>query len=252
MTGDVIAASRLVSFAARPRAIPGGREPEYSELVSRYMADPVFADVVEEVAIGLGLELRVDPVAGVVAYSDSDGPFRRRMSDIIKTQTGRNPAEHRLLFGLTLIGIARIAFPQPAQLSDRTRIAQVSADTVVAYLDRLAEEIGAGAGDAEASREEAEEGWRSWAHLREVRAGMERHSSQDKVGLVRRVCVFLEEEGHLAQVGERRDATWRTTPRFRHAVHNLVTDSEIVPALRALVAADLLPAGGVDPEHLLS
>jgi len=249
VTSDVTEAARLVSFAARPRANPV-REDDYGELVRRYLGDPVFAEVVDQVAVGLGLELRVDPFAGVVAHSDSGGPFQRRLSDIIKSRPGRNPDETRLLFGLTLLGVARTAFPQAAHLSDRTRIAQITPEAVVAYLDRLAEEIGAGAGDAEAGREEAEEGWRSWAHLREIRAGMERHSTQDKIGLVRRVCTFLEEDGHLTRKGEGNAITWSTTPRFRHAVHNLVTDSEIVPTLRAMVAVDLLPAGDVDPEDL--
>jgi hypothetical protein len=249
LTGDVAAAARLVSYAATPRAQPA-RDASYAELVARYLAEPGFAEVADDVAAGLGLNLSVDQVSGVVAFSEPDGPFRRRLGDIIKSSAGRTMDETRLLFGLTLLGVARNAFPRASHLLDPTRVAQINPEVVVAYLDRLSEELGAGAGDAEANRTETEEGWRAWAHLREIRSGMARYSVQEKMGLVRRVCTFLEEEGHLVRQGDSRDAWWRTTPRFRRGVYSLLTDSETVPALRAIVAVDFVPAGDVDPDDL--
>lgn len=254
MSADSAAAARLVAFAATPRAQPV-RDAAYRELVERYLAEGSFADLADQIAAGLGLQLTVDPLAGVLATSNSDGPFRRRLTDIVKSQPGRSMSESRVLFGLTLLGIARTAFPQGAHLLDSSRVAQVRPDAVIAYLDRLAQELGGDAGDAEADLVEAEEGWRAWSHLREVRSGMARYSVQDKVGLVRRVCSFLEEEGHLTRLGGGRDeAWWRTTPRFRLAIHGLVSDSTTVGALRTLLSAgagaDLLPAGDVDPETL--
>ncbi|MGQ0744190.1 MAG: hypothetical protein ACT4OS_07635 [Acidimicrobiales bacterium] len=244
MTMDITAAARLVSYAAMPRALPA-RDTVYAELVERHRDDPAFADVVADIAAGLGLELRVDEVAGVVAYADSDGPLRRRLSDIVRSRSGRSASESRVLFALVLLAVARTAFAQPAHLSDRTRIARIDPDVVISYLDRLVEEIGAGAQDAEAGHLEAEEGWRAWSHLREVRASMERHNSQQKAGLIRRVCDMLEDEGHLVRQGNERDGLWwRTTPRFRFAVHTLVCDSLLVGELTSLVSADLFPAGG--------
>lgn len=251
MTNDVIAAARLVSYAAAPRSLPA-RDPDYADLVTRYLAEPAFAEVVQDVAVGLGLELRVDPVAGVVAHSDSDGSFRRRLTEMVKVRPGRSANETRVLFALALLAVARIAFPHAADLVNPVFIARVEERDALALLDRLVEEIGAGAADAEADRVEAEESWRAWAHLRAVRAGFERHSSQDKAGLVRRVCVFLEDEGHLTRQGDDRGSiTWRTMPRFRFAVHALVTDSQVVPALRLLVAGDLLPSGDGEPVDVL-
>ncbi|MGH9280681.1 MAG: hypothetical protein ACRD12_21635 [Acidimicrobiales bacterium] len=249
MTGDTAAAARLVSFAATPRALPA-RDPAYAELVVRYLAEPAFAEVVQDVAAGLGLEVRVDQVAGVLAYSDSDGPFRRRLADIVTVQPGRNANETRVLFALVVLAVARTAFPQAAHLSDTVRVARVDADTVMSYVDRLVEEIGAGVEDAEADREEAEEGWRAWSHLRVARAAMARFSSREKAGLIRRVCGFLEDEGHLRPSEDGGGQWWRTTHRFRFAVHTLVTDSQVVPALRALVAADVLPSGDGEPAEL--
>jgi hypothetical protein len=251
MTADITAAARLVSYAATPRALPA-RDTAYAELVTRYLTDPVFAETVQDVAIGLGLELRVDPVAGVMAFSDSDGPLRRRLSDIVRTQAGRSAVESRVLFALVLLAVARTAFPQAVHLSDTVRVARVEPEAVMSYLDRLVEEIGAGAGDALADQEEAEEGWRAWGHLRVARSAMARFSSQEKVGLIRRVCGFLEDEGHLRASDDKDGMWWRTTPRFRFAVHGLVTDSQVVPALRALIATDLLPSGDAEPEELLS
>lgn len=250
MTDDVVAAARLVSFAAAPRALPA-RDPTYADLVARYLADPVFAEIVQDVAVGLSLELRVDPVAGVMAFSDSEGFFRRKLADMVKTQPGRNANETRVLFALTLLAVARTAFPRAADLLNPVHVARVESSTVMAYLDRLVEEIDAGAGDAEADREEAEEAWRAWAHLRVVRADYSRHSSQQKAGLIRRVCGFLEDEGHLRQGEDRDGSWWRTTPRFRFAAHCLVTDSQVVPALRLLVSTDLLPSGDTEPVDVL-
>lgn len=249
MTAEVVAAARLVSYAAAPRVLPA-RDPAYADLVARYLDQPAFAEVVQDVAIGLGLELRVDPVAGVVAYSDSEGFFRRRLADMAKTPAGRNANESRTLFALTLLAVARTAFPHAADLLNPVHVARVESNAVLAYLDRLVEEIGAGADDAEADKEEAEEVWRAWAHLRVARAGFSRYSSKEKAGLVRRVCDFLETEGHLRHGDDRNAGWWRTTPRFRYAVHTLVTDSQVVPALRALVAADLLPSGDSEPAEL--
>lgn len=240
MTADVVAAARLVSFAAAPKVLPA-RDPAYADLVARYLSDPAFVEVVQDVATGLGLELAVDPVAGVVAHSDSDGFFRRRLADMAKTPTGRNANESRTLFALTLLAVARTAFPHAADLLNPVYVARVESGAVLAYLDRLVEEVSAGAEDAEANKEEAEEVWRAWAHLRVARAGFSRYSSKEKAGLVRRVCDFLVDEGHLRPGDDRNAAWWRTTPRFRFAVHTLVTDSQVVPALRMLVDPDLLP-----------
>ncbi len=249
MTTDVSSAARLVSFAADPRRLPA-RDPGYAELVARYLGDPAFAETVQAVAMGLGLEVRVDQVAGVMAFSESDGLLRRRLSDIVTVQPGRNANESRVLFALVVLAVARTAFPQAAHLSDPVRIARVDRDVVMSYLDRLVEEIGAGAGDAEADREETEEGWRAWAHLRVARAAMARFSSREKAGLIRKVCGFLEDEGHLRASEDGDGQWWRTTPRFRFAVHTLVTDSQVVPSLRAMIAADMLPSGDGEPEEL--
>lgn len=242
MTAEVVSAARLVSFAAAPRVLPA-RDPAYADLVARYLNEPAFAEVVQDVAIGLGLELRVDPVAGVVAFSDSEGYFRRRLAEMVRTPSGRNANESRTLFALTLLAVARTAFPHAADLLNPVHVARVESSAVMAYLDRLVEEIGAGAQDAEADQEQTEEVWRAWAHLRVARSAFERYSSKEKAGLIRRVCDFLEAEGHLRPGDDRNAAWWRTTPRFRFAVHTLVTDSQVVPALRLLVASDLLPSG---------
>lgn len=252
MSGDIASAARLVSYAAAPRALPA-REPAYADLVDRYLADPAFAEIVEDVAVGLGLEVHVDKVAGVMAIADSDGFFRRRLGDMVKVAAGRSTNETRVLFALALLAVARIAFPNAADLVNAYYATRIDERDAVALLDRLVEEIAAGAEDAVADQVEAEEAWRAWAHLRTVRSGYERQSAKDKAGLVRKVCSLLEDEGHLIRQGDDRSGmTWRTTPRFRFAVHTLVTDSQVVPALRHLpAAADLVPSGDADPSEIL-
>lgn len=230
---DLADAGRLLGWSARPRERPA-RHEEYARLVGRYLDDGAFSAACDSVAAGAGLSLHVDRLGGVIAVADSDSALRMPLSELTK----RAQNDRRGLVGAILLSIAKVAFPQPAHLDDAERPGRVSVAAVVEYLARVGERLGAEAPDAEADAPDAAALWRAWGQLRRGRSGAQRASFSDQDGAVKKLCRFLEVEGHLQAVSEADGGTWRATPRFRNAVTSLVSDSDIYTALIAVEASD--------------
>jgi hypothetical protein len=229
---DVVDAARLVAWGARPKERPA-RHEVYERLVRRYHDDDGFAETCELVATGLGLELVIDRDVGTIAIAESDSPLRMPFSDFMR----RVNETKRALAGLVVLAVAKIAYPHPAQLDDPQRVPRVTAAAVVEYLNRLVERIGDDEGDPDAAQGDSEL-WRAWAALRQARSHATRSSAADRAGLVKKVCTFLEGEGHLSPLpGD--DKTWRATPRFRIAVRSMVEDSTVFGALVELETGNI-------------
>lgn len=244
-SADQIArAGRLVAWAARPKERPG-RHADYKELCDEYRDNlDGFAETADAVAAGLGLTLTVDEQVGVIAVADSDSPFRVTVADVIK-RVGSN--ERRVLVGLVILAVAKTAFPHPSHLDDPLRVGRVSVASAVEYLNRLVERIEENAPDPEEGDSALTEVWRMWDALRQTRYDAQRFSTTERAGLVRRVCGFLEDEGHLAAVSKDDGGTWRATPRFRLAVKTMAEDTDVYAALIDLIArAETTDSGEAD------
>lgn len=245
VTGEDLAdIGRLLAYAARPKELPA-RTEAYRELVDRYLQDEQFALAADRVAAGTGIALHVDPVAGAVAVADADSPFRMPLAEFRK-----NTYPHeRALLGIVVLSVARVAYPTSDRLDDDQRVAVVAVSSVVDYLNRLIDRLSeAAAADPEDSDDSLIELWRQWVRMRQDRFDAKRVSIKDRLGIVKRTCEYLEEQGLLQRRSDEDGGTFRATHRFRLAVTALVEDSDLYTGLVELIDKPASPTGDADTD----
>lgn len=223
MHTDLADAGRLIGWSARPKERPT-RHEDYARLVRRYTDDDGFADTCDTFAAGLGLTLSVDAQVGAIAVAEPDSPLRMSMAEFSRRT---NNAVRRAVNGVVLLGIARTAYPNGSQLDDVARVPRVSVGGVIEYLNRMCDQHADEADDAEDHDDSLDELWRAWLRIRQSRSESQRASANERSGLVKKMCAFLEDEGMLSPVSDDDGGTWRATARMRIAVRNLVEDSDM-------------------------
>jgi hypothetical protein len=229
---DLADAGRLLAYCAKPKDRPA-RDAQYQRLLVRYTEEPDFAVVCDVVAAGAGLTLMADDDVGIIATAAADSPLRMPLSHYMART---NPTAGRALSGLVLLAVVKVCYPQPQHLDDALRVGRVSVAGVADYLERQVAEFAGEAEDADADRPEDREMWREWEALRRGRAGAVRASAKDRIGLVKKVCAFLEAEGLLQKASDDDEGTWRATPRMRLVARSIAEDSDLFRALLAAAA----------------
>jgi hypothetical protein len=229
--GDDVDIGRFLGWAAQPSATPG-RNEELARIVTRYRDDTDFADAVDRVFSGAGLDLHVDDRVGIVVTARQHSMLRLTVADVLK----RAPSDHRAVVGAVILAVARTAYPEPGMVDDPDRIAVFTTQTVVDTLDRAARAHRDAAerdGDVD---EELVEAWRRWDALTTARPYAQRRSTGDRAGMVNRICRVLAEAGYLTHRGQTDGGTWVSRPRFRFAVAALTEDSDLYAAVNGLLA----------------
>lgn len=110
---NVYSAGRLLQWGLRPSARPI-QEPEYRQLIARYLDHPDFRSMVKEAATGLGLAVLDVGELGIVLAPTENSAFATRPSDMLN----RTRAEDRLLDGLVQVGIAATVFPRAQDIEE--------------------------------------------------------------------------------------------------------------------------------------
>jgi hypothetical protein len=174
----------------------------------------------------------VDPAAGVVAVAGRDSPFRTPLAEFRK-----NTYPHeRALLGVVVLSVARVAYPSSDRLDDDQRVATVTVAGIVDYLNRLVQRLSdAAEADPDHNDENLVELWRHWVRMRQDRFDAKRVSIKDRLGIVKRTCEYLEEQGLLQRRSDEDGGTYRATHRFRLAVTALVEDSDLYTDLVELI-----------------
>lgn len=226
---DDVDIGRFFGWAARPLASPG-RNEDLVRIIARYHDDSDFADAVDRVFSGAGLDLHVDDRDGIVVTARDHSMLRLTVSDVIK----RSQPHHRAVMGAVILAVARAAYPDSGMVDDRDRVAVFTTQTVVDALDRAAKaHADASAQDSEVDPE-LTEAWRRWLDLPSARPNARRNSSGDRAGAVNRACRMLVDAGYLTFRGETDGGTWTARPRFRFAVAALVEDSDLYKVVNGL------------------
>lgn len=134
-------AARLIQFGLRPKTRPV-QEPEYQQLITRYLDHAEFRGVVKEIATGLGMTVLDAGELGLVLGPTEDSAFSIHPSSLLKRQT----PDDRLLDGLVQVAIAATVFPRAQDLEETAMSARppVTVDeveeSVRALCQRLDEE----------------------------------------------------------------------------------------------------------------
>lgn len=120
---DATAAARLIRNALAPKERPTP-ESEYRELLDRYKTDVAFAELVERVADGLGLDVHAPSPLGLLVSGRIESPFAITLDN--SGLPVRSPTDQRLqdrrCFGLVLLAIVAYAYPNGEALIDPTSL----------------------------------------------------------------------------------------------------------------------------------
>ncbi|HVW31903.1 MAG TPA: hypothetical protein VHL53_05130 [Acidimicrobiia bacterium] len=239
MTGAADAAA-LLRYAWLPRRMPGG-DVEYTRLVQRYLAEPVFQTMCEEIASGLGVFIvTVDPQAGIVAFAADGSPFALTVGDYSKRAAGSDPLW--VIHGLAFVAAARLCFPQPVHLDAVDRQPRVSVADVDEYVRRLCarldEDCRGHEVDPPADRPALERSWRAYQRRREAgRTGDARAHQTSTRRIVEKALEWLTEHGCLRPVPGV-DGTFWATARFRVVVRELAGNDFYADVLAATARAE--------------
>lgn len=234
---DAGAAAQLVGFGLSPRLRPAG-DPAYAALVERFATDTGFADVVEQVAGGLGLAVLDVGASGIVLAPGPESPFAQRLSDYRANLS----VNERLLHGLVHLAIAAYCYPTAASLGEGD-VRTCSVAAVERYLRDAATRLRErhGERDPDADTPELEQAWRLY-----LRRQATRDTADGRVGvsttsaMVRFALERLAEQGMLTRTSDAEGGTYQALQRYRVEVRELAAGQ----AYRVLTAAAPSPAGG--------
>ncbi|MCW7985519.1 membrane protein [Streptomyces platensis subsp. clarensis] len=175
MAEDAEAAGRLIGYGFRPKIRPA-RDSAYAALVKRYAEDPDFETLVTRYAAGMGLRvIAVTSRAGMVHTALPGSAFETRMDQYARHVRMRESREaERILYGITHLAVAALAFPRPEDLADdgyQGKVRVSSIDQLVRSVCRvLAERVAESeeSQDPLAETPELERAWRAYERRPEV------------------------------------------------------------------------------------
>ena len=162
--GDEMDIGRILGWAARPLSTPG-RHEDLARIVARYRDDADFADSVDRVFAGAGLDLHVDDRDGIIVTARQHSMLRLTITDVVRKAQN----QHRAVIGAVILAVARAAYPESSMVDDPHRVAAFTTRSIVDALDRAAQ------AHADRSREDSDidnelvEAWRRWSDLAEAR-----------------------------------------------------------------------------------
>jgi hypothetical protein len=252
---DGYLAGRLIQWGLRPKAIPFN-EPEYRELIDRFIDRPAFRALVRETADGLGLVVLDAGDRGIFLGTQDDSVFALKPSDF---RTGRSTADDRLLDGLVQIAIAASIFPRQQDLDEDSLEAKppITCREVDELLRKLcAEHKQRTSDDPDAAADDKhrgfQEAWRVYERRPAVRTtGQGNMAANSTQGLIRRHLVQLVEHGCFVASGQEPDERFRPTLRYQILVKRLASTA-LYRHVQSLLdsasspAAELIRTGGDD------
>jgi hypothetical protein len=117
--GDISAAARLLRHALTPKDRPTPAS-QYRELLDRYQTDVNFAEIVERVAEGLGIDVHQTSQLGLLVSGHVDSPFGVTLDNcgLMVRRGGDQRLQDRRCFGLVLLAIITYAYPNGEALID--------------------------------------------------------------------------------------------------------------------------------------
>jgi hypothetical protein len=176
--GDISDAARLLRFALAPKGRPVPGSP-YRDLLDRYRTDVAFAEIVDRIADGLGLDVYQANQLGLLITGRAEGPFAVTLDNCgLNIRQGTSRLQDRRCFGLVLLALAAQAYPNGEALVDPVNRTVRPADLerfLARRIETLAEIAELDGDDEEAQLREAA---KTWLDLPEVlpneRGGLKR------------------------------------------------------------------------------
>ena len=251
---DVYLAGRLIQWGLRPKVIPFN-EPEYRELIERFVDRPTFRGTVRELAEGLGLSVLQVSDRGIFLGTQQDSVFAQKPSDF---RGGRSSADSRLLDGLVQIAIAATIYPRQHDLDDDALEAKppITCQEVDEGLRKLCAEFKLRAAEnPDAATDDLQQGfqeaWRVYESRPAVRTTNQGNLTLNSTqGLIRRHLHELAVHGCFNVAGQEPHELYRPTLRYQILVKELASTT-LYRRLQTLLDWQLQPhapssTGGAD------
>lgn len=117
--GDISSAARLLRHALNPKERPTPAS-HYRELLDRYQTDVNFAEIVDRIAEGLGIDIHQISQLGLLISGRVDSPFGVNIDNcgLPVRKSGEQRLQDRRCFGLVLLAIITYAYPSGEALID--------------------------------------------------------------------------------------------------------------------------------------
>lgn len=224
---DVYLAGRLIQWGLRPKVIPFN-EPDYRELIERFIDRPTFRGTVRELAEGLGLSVLQVSDRGIFLGTQQDSVFAQKPSDF---RGGRSSADTRLLDGLVQIAIAATIYPRQQDLDEDALEAKppITCQEVDEGLRKLCAEFKLRAAEnPDAATDDLQQGFQEAWRVYESRPAV-RTTSQGSLtlnstqGLIRRHLQELAAHGCFNISGQEPHELFRPTLRYQILVKELAS-----------------------------
>ena len=218
-------AGRLIQFGLRVRSRPA-QEPEYQELIDRFLDRGSFRALVRETARGLGLIVLDVGRHGVVLAPAEGSVFALRPADF---RPGSSGADDRLLDGLVQVAIAAVVFPRARDLEEEATIARppVTVEEVEECLRSFCERLAAesqGQPDPTVSDEAAglREAWRVYHHrIAAMETRDERRARRTTRRIIESNLERMRELGCFTRLEQEDEAAYQPTWRYQVLVQEL-------------------------------
>lgn len=222
---DAFRAGRLIQWALYVKAIPFN-EPEYRELLDRYIDDSSFRNLVRRFGDGLGLTVLEANDRGLFLGTQDGSVFARTPSEF---RGSRTSAEDRLLDGLIQVAIAATIYPRQQDLDENSLEAKrpVTVGEVDETLRILcAEHKRRAAESPDRASDEIDQGLHEAWRVYESRPGVKMTaqgnlSPASMQSLIRRHLQFLVDHGCFVMSGQGNSELYRPTLRYQIQVKEL-------------------------------
>lgn len=226
---DMRDAATLLRFGLQPRLMPAQDPASYLRLTKEWATRPRLQEATEQLANALGLwVLAVDPQAGVVCCGEAGGPFELAMGDFLRQARAEAQWAHRVVFAVALLAAWRLCYPRSAHLDDAERVARLSQQELLAYVDglcdRLDETVDATGEDVDPPVDEPglERSWRAWQRRgKAARTPDGRRSSRTTGAVVSRALEWMVDQGLLDKRSDVEGGTFIARPRLRLLVREV-------------------------------
>jgi hypothetical protein len=224
---DVFLSGRLLQWGLRPKTIPFN-EPEYRELIERFIDRPTFRATVRDLADGLGLAVLEVNDRGIFLGTQQDSVFAQKPSDF---RSGRSSADARLLDGLVQIAIAATIYPRQQDLDEDALEAKppITCQEVDEGLRKLCAEFKLRAAEnPDAVTDDLQQGfqeaWRVYESRPAVRTTNQGNLTLNSTqGLIRRHLQELAGHGCFVVSGQEPHEMFRPTLRYQILVKQLAS-----------------------------
>ncbi len=241
---DAERAGRLLRWGLQPRSRPA-QEPEYQELLERYLNRREFRQLVQEFARGLELVILSAEEHGIVLGPAQDSVFALKPADF----RSQPSADDRLLDGLVQLAIAATVFPRARDLEQDPSYAKppvtiVEVEENLRQLCKHIEEEHQGNPDPLASDEHSglNDAWRIYQRRLAVMETRDGHKSQRTT---QRIIEFgldrLRDFGCFTKENQNGQVVFQPTWRYQVLVKELAATSAY-EAVRHMMQAPKAPA----------